>query len=108
MSANAHTPTKIFDSVVDTLHAGVADALHGVPAKGANARGLVTLSHVYGISSVSEVKATSHLALLEGSDLVARRYRQAKTRCGHSFGHCFKSHSWVAKSQRQKGRDGAT
>lgn len=99
MSADAHTPTKVLDGIINAFHAGVANALHGVPAKGANARGLITLSHVYGVSSVSEVKATSHLALLKGANLVARRHGKTQTRCRHGFGHCFEGHSWVAKSQ---------
>lgn len=63
--ANAHAPAKVLDGVVDTLHACVADTLHGVAAEGAYTGGLVALSHVDGVGSVSKVEATSHLALLE-------------------------------------------
>lgn len=79
MGANAHAPAKIFNSIVDALHTSVADALHSIPANCTNACGLITLSHVYRVSCVSKMEATSHLALLKSANLMAGWHRKTKT-----------------------------
>jgi len=62
--ANADAPAEVLYSVVDTLHACVADTLHGISAKGAYTGSLVALAHVDGVCGVAEVEATGHLAFL--------------------------------------------
>jgi hypothetical protein len=65
MGANADAPAKVFDGVVDALHACMTNTLHGVTSECAHASRLVALSHVYRICSVSKVIAASHLPLLQ-------------------------------------------
>jgi hypothetical protein len=63
--ANANAPTKVFDGVVDTLLASMADTLHGIAAKGAYASCLIALAHVDWVSRVAKVEAARHLSFLK-------------------------------------------
>jgi hypothetical protein len=62
--ANANAPAEVLDGVIYTLHACVADTLHGISAKCAHTGGLVALAHVNRICRMTEVEATGHLAFL--------------------------------------------
>jgi hypothetical protein len=79
MSASTASPAKISNGIVGAGIAGMASALHRVPANGTERGNSVASAHEYWISCVSKVVATGLTSLLVCADMVSWGCGKAET-----------------------------